>query len=270
MQRNTLSFERIKEEGMDLMAGKTGVIFGVANKRSIAWAIARAVTDAGARVALTYQGERLEKNVRELADTLKDPLVVPCDVTRDEDIDAVYQEIGKHFDRLDFVVHSIAFANADDLEGKFIDTSREGFRLALDISAYSFVAVTRGAVPLMTNGGSVMTMTYLGSERAVPGYNIMGVAKAALESSVRYLAADLGEQQIRVNAVSAGPVNTLAARGITGFMKMYGEFRDRAPMKRNVDVTEVANAGLFLCSDLSRGITGEIIYVDCGYHIMGF
>ncbi len=254
---------------MDLLAGKTGVVFGVANKRSIAWAITRAVTDAGARVALTYQGERLEKNIRELAATLQDPLVVPCDVTKDEEIDAVYEEIGKQFGKLDFVVHSIAFANADDLAGKYVDTSREGFRMALDISAYSLVAVTRGAAPLMKDGGSVMTMTYLGSERAVPGYNVMGVAKAALESSVRYLAADLGEQQIRVNAVSAGPINTLAARGISGFMKMYGEFRERVPMRRNVDITEVANTGLFLCSDLSRGITGEVIYVDCGYHMMG-
>ncbi|MBI2954785.1 MAG: enoyl-ACP reductase [Chloroflexi bacterium] len=255
---------------MDLLAGKTGVVFGVANKRSIAWAITRAVTDAGARVALTYQGERLEKNVRELAATLKDPLILPCDVTKDEDIDAVYDEIGRQFDKLDFVIHSVAFANSSDLEGKFVDTPREGFRLALDISAYSLVAVTRGAVRLLKDGGSVVTMTYLGSERAVPGYNVMGVAKAALESSVRYLAADLGEQQIRVNAISAGPVNTLAARGISGFMKMYAEFRDAAPMKRNVDVMEVAGTALFLCSDHARGITGEIIHVDCGYHIMGF
>lgn len=254
---------------MSFLAGKTGVIFGVANKRSIAWGITRAVVDAGARIALTYQGERLEKNVRELAASLQDPLVLPCDVTSDEEVDAVFKAIGENFGKLDFMVHSVAFANSDDLEGRFLDTSREGFRLALDISAYSLVSLTRAAVPLMKDGGSIVTMTYLGSERAVPGYNVMGVAKAALEASVRYLAADLGEQQIRVNAISAGPINTLAARGISGFMKMYAEFRDRAPMKRNVEVMEVGNTGLFLCSDLSKGITGEVIHVDCGYHMMG-
>ena len=254
---------------MSLLAGKKGIVFGVANKRSIAWAITKAVTDAGARVALTYQGERLEKNVRELAATLRDPLIIPCDVTKDEEVERVFQELGRQFDNLDFVVHSVAFANAEDLEGRFVDTSRSGFHLALDISAYSLVGITRAAAPLMKNGGSIMTMTYLGSERAVPHYNVMGVAKAALESCVRYLAADLGEQQIRVNALSAGPINTLAARGISGFMKMYGEFREKVPMKRNVDITEVGNTGLFLCSDLSSGITGEVIYVDCGYHMVG-
>ncbi len=254
---------------MSLLAGKKGIVFGVANKRSIAWAITKAVTDAGARVALTYQGERLEKNVRELAATLRDPLIIPCDVTKDGEVESVFQELGRQFDNLDFVVHSVAFANAEDLEGRFVDTSRSGFHLALDISAYSLVGITRAAAPLMKNGGSIMTMTYLGSERAVPHYNVMGVAKAALESCVRYLAADLGEQQIRVNALSAGPINTLAARGISGFMKMYGEFREKVPMKRNVDITEVGNTGLFLCSDLSSGITGEVIYVDCGYHMVG-
>ncbi len=254
---------------MELLAGKKGIVYGVANKRSIAWAIARAVSNAGARLALTYQGERLEKNVRELADTLKDPILLPCDVTSDEQIEEVYRRLREEFGQLDFVVHSVAYARGEDLEGRFVDTPREGFRLALDISAYSLTAVTRPAVPLMTAGGSIITMTYLGSQRAVPHYNVMGVAKAALESSVRYLASDLGESNIRVNGISAGPINTLAARGIAGFMGMYQSFRDRVPMRRNTQIEEVADTALFLCSDLGRGITGEIIYVDCGYHMMG-
>ncbi|MBI4320627.1 MAG: enoyl-ACP reductase [Chloroflexi bacterium] len=254
---------------MDLMFGKKGIIYGVANKRSIAWAIAKALASAGARLALTYQGERLEKNVRELAATLENPLVLPCDVTSDEQIEEVYRGVREEFGRLDFLVHSVAYARAEDLEGKFVDTPREGFRLALDISAYSLLAVSRPAIPLMTEGGSIVAMTYLGSERAVPHYNVMGVAKAALESSIRYMACDLGELNIRVNGISAGPINTLAARGIAGFMGMYQSFRDRAPFRRNTQVEEVADTALFLCSDLGRGITGEVIFVDCGYHMMG-
>jgi enoyl-[acyl-carrier protein] reductase I len=256
--------------GMNLLAGKTGIIYGVANKYSIAWAIAQAAAAEGARLALTYQNERLEKNVRDLAATLDTPLVLPCDVTNDEQIEAVYRELADEFGHLDFIVHSVAFAKAEDLDGRFLETSRDGFRLALEISAYSLVAVTRPALPLMKDGGSVITMTYLGSERATPHYNVMGVAKAALESSVRYLAADLGPEQVRVNAVSAGPVNTLAARGVKGFVQLRGQFRERNPLHRDVDAKDVANAALFLLSDLSRSITGEVLFVDCGYNMMGW
>lgn len=255
---------------MDLLAGKRGIIYGVANKYSIAWGIARAMAEAGAQLALTYQNERLEKNVRELAATLEHPLVLPCDVTDDEQIAAVYRQIEQGFGRLDFLVHSVAFAKSDDLDGRFVQTSRDGFHLALDISAYSLVAVTRPAVPLMKDGGSVVTMTYLGSERATPGYNVMGVAKAALEASVRYLAADLGADGIRVNAISAGPINTLAARGVKGFVQMRGQFRERNPLRRDVDAQDVGHAALYLLSDLSRCVTGEVLYVDCGYNVMGW
>jgi len=252
-----------------LLAGKTGIVYGVANKRSIAWAIAQAASAAGARLALTYQGERLEKNIRDLAATLPNPLVIPCDVTRDEDIDEVYKRIREEFGKLDFLVHSVARARDEDLSGRFVDTSRDGFHLAMDISAYSFVAAVRGAAPLMTDGGSVVTMTYIGSERAMPKYNVMGVAKAALESSVRYLASELGPERIRVNAISAGPVNTLAARGVSGFMGMYAHFREVAPIRRNIEASDIGDAALFLLSELSRGITGEVIYVDGGYRIVG-
>jgi enoyl-[acyl-carrier protein] reductase I len=255
---------------MDLLAGKTGVIFGVANKNSIAWGIAQSAAAAGARLVLTYQNERLERNVRELGATLDRPLILPCDVTSDEQIAAVYEQIGREFDQLDFVVHSVAIARREDLEGRFLDTSRDGFRVALEISAYSLVAVTRPAVPLMKDGGSVITMTYLGSERASPNYNVMGVAKAALESSVRYLATDVGVDNVRVNAISAGPINTLAARGVKGFVQMRGQFRDRNPLRRDVDAKDVGDTALYLLSDLSRAVTGEVIYVDCGYSIMGW
>ncbi len=254
----------------DLLRGKYGLIYGVANHRSIAWAIAQSTAAAGATLAFTYQGERLERNVRPLAESLPDSLLLPCDVTDDAQIDAVYERIRAEWGRLDFLVHSVAYANREDLEGSFLDTSREGFRTALDISAYSLVAVTRGAVPLMTDGGSIVTMTYLGSERAVPGYNVMGVAKAALESAMRYLAAELAPRNIRVNAISAGPINTLAARGISGFTTMLGHFRERSPMKRGTEAAEVGDAAMFLLSPLARGITGEVLFVDTGYHMMGF
>jgi enoyl-[acyl-carrier protein] reductase I len=254
-----------------LLEGRTGLVFGVANKRSIAWAIAQALSRAGMRLAFTYQGERLKEGVESLTSTMEGSLLLPCDVTSDDEIAAVYSSIDEQFGRLDALVHSVAFAPREDLEGEFVNTSREGFKLAHDISAYSLVVLTRAAAPLMerSGGGSVVAMTYLGAERAVEGYNLMGVAKASLEASVRYLAANLGPRNIRVNAISAGPVNTLAARGIKGFTGMLKHHADRAPLRRNVELEEVGNAGLFLLSPLSSGITGEVMYVDCGYNILG-
>ncbi len=254
-----------------MLQGKTGVIFGIANKRSIAWAIAQAAAQAGARLALTYQGERFEEKVRDLAATLENPLILPCDVTDDGQLDAVFKAIETEFGRLDFLVHSVAYAPREDLEGDFVDTTRDGFRIAQEISVYSLIAMTKRAAPLMESrgGGSIITMTYLGGERAVPNYNVMGVAKAALESTVQYLAYYLGPRQIRVNAISAGPIKTLAAAGVSGFSRMLNVVAQMSPMKRNTDSAEVADTALFLCSDLSRGITGEVIHVDSGYHIVG-
>ena len=254
-----------------MLTGKTGLIVGVANKRSIAWAIAQAASNAGARLALTYQGERLETNVRELSSTLSDPLVLPCDVTNDEQIARVFEEIDRSLGGLDFIVHAAAFAPREEISNPFVQTTRDGFRIALDVSAYSLIALTRGAVPLMERkgGGSVLTLTYLGSERVFPNYNVMGVAKAALESSVRYLAADLGPRNIRVNAISAGPIKTLAAAGISGFSGILQLYRDRAPLRRTVETSEVADAAVFLLSDAGRGITAEVLMVDGGYHAMG-
>lgn len=252
-----------------LLAGKKGLILGVANKRSIAWGIAQAAATAGAQLALTYQGDRLEKNVRELAQELEEPLILPCDVTDDGQIEALFTSLQEQWGRLDFLVHSVAFAPKEALEDQFVNTRRQDFLTAHDISAYSLVPLARHARPLMKDGGSIMAMTYYGSEKVVPNYNVMGVAKAALEASVRYLADDLGPNGIRVNAISAGPVNTLAARGVSGFTGMLKLHAEKAPLKRNVEVEEVANAALFLLSSMSSGITGEVIYVDCGYHIMG-
>jgi len=252
-----------------LLEGKKGLILGVANKRSIAWAIARATAREGARLALTFQGERLEENVRELAAELADPLILPCDVTRDEDLDALAASVQKDFGRLDFVVHAVAFALREELDGEFLGTSREGYRLAQDISSYSLTALARRTAPLMEGGGSIVTLSYLGGERVVPHYNVMGVAKAALEMSVRYLAADLGPRNIRVNAISAGPIKTLAASGVKGISKMLQYHEQHAPMRRNTDQREVGDAALFLLSDLSRGVTGEVIHVDGGFHVMG-
>jgi enoyl-[acyl-carrier protein] reductase I len=253
-----------------MLAGKKGVILGVANKRSIAWGIAQAAAQAGATLALNYQNERLEANVRELAATLDNPLVAPCDVTSDADIAAFFELVKTNFGTVDFLVHAIAYAPKEDLDGPFVETSREGFRIAHDISAYSLTAVSRAALPLMKDhGGSIVTLTYLGSERAVVGYNVMGVAKAALEASVRYLAADLGPYGIRVNAISAGPINTLAARGIQGFTKMLKHHAATAPLRRPTEVAEVADTALFLISHMGRGITGEVIHVDGGYHCIG-
>jgi enoyl-[acyl-carrier protein] reductase I len=256
---------------MAYLEGKTGIIFGVANKRSIAWGIAQALAREGMRLAFTYQGERLKANVEELASPLQAPLILPCDVTVDGDIESVFKAVEDSFGRLDTLVHSVAFAPKEDLENDFVKTSREGFKTAHDISAYSLVALTRAAVPLMNRngGGSVLALTYYGAQKAVEGYNVMGVAKASLEASVRYLASNLGPQNIRVNAISAGPVNTLAARGIKGFTSMLHHHAEKAPLRRNVELEEIGNAGLFLCSSMSSGITGEVMFVDCGYNIVG-
>ena len=252
------------------LTGKKGLVLGVANKRSLAWAIAMRASEAGADLALTYQGERLEENVRELAATLgKESLILPCDVASDDQVNALFTKLRETMGRLDFVVHAAAFAPPEALSQPYVQTSREAFRMALDISAYSLVSLARGAQPLMTEGGSIITLTYLGAERVLPNYNVMGVAKAALECSVRYLASDLGPQNIRVNAISAGPVKTLAAKGIAGFSDILGVYRARAPLRRNTEQGEVGDTGLFLISDAARGITGEVLYVDGGYHVMG-
>jgi enoyl-[acyl-carrier protein] reductase I len=253
-----------------LLEGKTGVVFGVANKRSLAWAIARRANNEGARIAITYQGERLEENARELAEQLNNPLVLPCEVTKDDDIAAVFAKLKAEFGSLDFVVHGIAYALREELEGDYIDTSREGYRIAQDISVYSLTAIAQQAALLMEGrNGSIITLTYLGGERVIPGYNVMGIAKAALDMSVKYLAANLGPQGIRVNGLSAGPVKTLASAGIGGFSKILDHMRNHAPLRRNIDQAEVADAALFLLSNMSRGITGEILHVDSGYNIMG-
>jgi enoyl-[acyl-carrier protein] reductase I len=255
----------------DLLNGKTGLIVGIANKRSIAWAIAQAASAAGARLAVTYQGERLEENVRELAAGLNDPLILPCDVTDDTQLEHLFAEIDRAFGGLDFVVHGAAFARKEELSAPFVQTTREGFRVSLDISAYSLIALARGALPLMERrgGGSILTLTYLGSQRVFQNYNVMGVAKAALEACVRYLAADLGPKGIRVNAISSGPIKTLAAAGISGFSAIVQHYRDRAPLRRTVETAEVADAAMFLLGPAGRGVTAEVLMVDAGYHATG-
>jgi enoyl-[acyl-carrier protein] reductase I len=255
---------------MSLLAGKIGLVVGVANKRSIAWAIAQAWRDAGATLAFTHQGERLKDNVAELAGAFgADTLILPCDVTRDDEIARVFAEVGGKFGRLHLLLHSVAFAPRQALEGDFLGTTREAFRVAHDVSAYSLVALARGAAPLMTEGGSIVAMTYYGSEKVVPHYNVMGAAKASLEASARYLAYDLGPKKIRVNCISAGPVNTLAARGIAGFSEMLKRYEAHSPLKRNVLPDELGAMGTFLASDGAAAITGQVLYVDCGYQIMG-
>ena len=256
---------------MSELTGKHGLIVGIANKRSIAWAIARATAAAGARLAVTYQGERLEENVRELATELTDPLVLPCDVASDTQITDVMASVAREFGGLDFLVHGAAFAPREEITSAFLNTSRDGFRIALDVSAYSLIALARGAAPLMATrgGGSMLTLTYLGSQRVFENYNVMGVAKAALEASVRYLASELGPQNIRVNAISAGPIKTLAAAGIGGFSKILQVYRERAPLRRNVEAAEVGDTARFLLGPAGRGITGEVILVDGGFHITG-
>jgi enoyl-[acyl-carrier protein] reductase I len=255
---------------MGLLDGKHGLVTGVANKRSIAWAIAQSLAGAGMRLAFTYQGERLKENVEELASTIPGSVLYPLDVTSDAEIAGVFDGVARDFGSLDTLVHSVAYAQKEDLEGEFLNTSREGYRLAHDISAYSLVGLTRAAAPLLEKSGqgSVIAMTYYGSEKVAAGYNVMGVAKASLEATVRYLAANLGPRGIRVNAISAGPVNTLAARGIRGFTGMLKHHAEAAPLRRNVELREVGDTGLFLASTMSSGITGEVIFVDCGYNIM--
>jgi enoyl-[acyl-carrier protein] reductase I len=254
---------------MGLLEGKRAVVFGVANRRSIAWGIARSLSREGASLALCYEGPRVEKMVRECADQIPGTLMLQANVREDGEIQAVYDRLGNEWDNLDIVVHSLAWAPPDELKGRFIDTSREGYTAALDISAYSLIPVTRFALPLMKNGGSVMTMTYIASERVFPSYNVMGVAKAALESIVRYLAADLGPSGVRVNAISSGPISTLAARGVSGFTGFAKTFVEKAPMGRPTTQEEVGDTAVFLASDLSRAVTGEILFVDEGYHVLG-
>jgi enoyl-[acyl-carrier protein] reductase I len=252
------------------LQGRNAVVFGVANKRSIAWSIAQGLHAAGMKLAITYQNERLEQEAKDLILSLPGAEGFMCDVSKDEEIERLFTTLRERYGKLHTVVHSIAFAPADELKGEFLNTSREGFRVAMDVSVYSLVAVARAAAPLMEDGGSIMTMTYYASEKVVPRYNVMAVAKAGLECSVRYLAFELGKKKIRVNAISAGPIKTLAARGIAGFGEMHKGHAERAPLGRNVEVTEVGSTGVFLASDASSGITGEVIYVDCGYNIMGF
>jgi enoyl-[acyl-carrier protein] reductase I len=255
---------------MTHMQGKTAVVFGVANKRSIAWSIAQKLQGAGAKVIITYQNERLAQEAAGLIADLPGAEGFQCDVSSDAEIDHLFAQLKSKFGKIHTVVHSVAFAPAEELKNDFLLTTREGFRIAHDVSVYSLIAVTRAAVPLMEDGGSVMTMSYLGAERVVPRYNVMGVAKAALEATVRYLASDVGAKKIRVNAISAGPIKTLAARGISGLGEMMKELADKAPLRRNVEVDEVGNTALYLASDLSKGINGEVIHVDCGSNVMGF
>ena len=253
-----------------ILAGKTGVVFGVANKRSIAWAIAKAWAAAGAKLIFNYQGERLKENVEELVSEFgaETPLY-PCDVSNDADITKFFEQVRGQTDRVDLLLHSVAFAPKEALQGEFLNTSRDAFKIAHDISAYSLVALAREAAPLMTNGGSIIAMTYYGAEKVVPGYNVMGVAKASLEASARYLAYDLGPRKIRVNCISAGPVNTLAARGVSGLMQMLKHYQERAPLRRSCDPAELGQTGVFLASDGAAAITGQVIYVDGGYQIVG-
>lgn len=252
------------------LSEKIGIVFGVANKRSIAWAIAQAWHEAGAKLAFTYQGERLKENVEDLVSTFgSETLLMPCDVTQDSQLDAVFQRVHETFGHLDLLLHSVAFAPKEALEGQFVNTTREAFRVSHDVSAYSLVAMAQRAMLLMQKGGSIVTMTYYGSVKVVPHYNVMGVAKASLEASVRYLAYDLGPKKIRVNAISSGPINTLAARGISGFSQMLKHYEEHAPLKRNVEPSELGATGVFLASDLAAAITGQVIYVDSGYQVMG-
>ena len=256
-------------DSQPLMAGKRGLIMGVANDRSIAWGIASAVHAQGAELAFTYQGDALAKRVRPLGESVGSELILPCDVAEDASIDAVFDVIGEKWGHLDFVVHAIAYSDKEELKGKYLGTSRGNFQRTLDISCYSFTAVARRATALMNDGGSLLTLTYYGAERVMPHYNVMGVAKAALEASVRYLAADLGERNIRVNAISAGPIKTLAASGIGDFRYILKWNEYNSPLRRNVNTDQVGGAGLYLLSDLSAGVTGEVHHVDCGYHVVG-
>ena len=251
------------------LSGKTAVVFGIANQRSIAWSIAKILSDAGAKIIATYQNERVEDSVSKLTSQLNNAITVECDVSDENNVKSAFETVRGNCETLDIVVHSIAFAQRDDLGGRFIDTDREGFRVALDISAYSLVSIARNAAPLMTNGGSMLTMSFMAAERVFPGYNVMSTAKAALENEVRQLANDLGPDNIRVNAISAGPLDTLSSRVISGYRDMKKAHSDRAPMKRNITHDEVASTALYLSSNMSSGVTGEVIHVDTGYHVMG-
>lgn len=254
---------------MTLLEGKNALVFGVANDRSIAWGIARALSEQGARVGLSYAGEVLERRVRPLGESIRSPFIEACDVSRDEDIHAVRDKAAQVFDGIDILVHAIAFANRDELTGPYYQTSRQGFHLAMDISVYSFTALAQAFQPLLRESGSLLTLTYYGAEKVVPNYNVMGVAKAALEASVRYLANDLGPQKVRVNAISAGPIRTLAAAGVSGFKAMYRQFTETAPLKQGITIEDVGGTAVYLCSDLSAKVTGQVIYVDSGYNILG-
>jgi enoyl-[acyl-carrier protein] reductase I len=254
---------------MTLLSGKTALVFGVANDHSIAWGIAKAMHDQGAALAFSYAVDSLERRVRPLAESVGSTFVERCDVTKDDEISQVFDKAKQDLGKVDILVHAVAFAERDDLMGHFYETSRAGFRTAMEISVYSFCALARAAMPLMTEGGSMMTLTYYGSEKVSPNYNVMGVAKAALEATTRYLAADLGPKGIRVNAISAGPVRTLSAAGVSGFKAMYRRFADMAPLRRNIGIEDVGGAAVWLASDLSSAVTGEVIFVDAGYNIMG-
>ena len=251
------------------LSGKTAVVFGIANQRSIAWSIAKILSDAGAKIIATYQNERVEDSVSKLTSQLNNAITVECDVSDENNVKSAFETVRGNCETLDIVVHSIAFAQRDDLGGRFIDTDREGFRVALDISAYSLVSIARNAAPLMRNGGSMLTMSFMAAERVFPGYNVMSTAKAALENEVRQIANDLGPDNIRVNAISAGPLDTLSSRVISGYRDMKKAHSDRAPMKRNITHDEVASTALYLSSNMSSGVTGEVIHVDTGYHVMG-
>ena len=254
---------------MGLLDGKTAMIFGLANKRSIAWGITQAFHEQGAKIGISYAGEVLERRVKPLAESIGCTFVEPCDVSDDEAIDRVVEKAAETFGEIDILVHSIGFAERDELVGPYYNTSRAGFHMAMDISVYSFTALARGFQPYLRPGGSLLTLTYYGAEKVSPHYNVMGVAKAALEASVRYLAYDLGPQGVRVNAVSAGPIRTLAAAGVSGFKKMYGKFAEVAPLHENITIEDVGNTALYLCSDLAAKTTGEVVYVDSGYNILG-
>src|SRR6186713_3378763 len=255
-------------EAGKLMAGKRGIVFGVANNRSIAWGITKAVTDQGAEVALTYQGEAIRKRVEPLAKEIGSKLVLPCDVTDEPSVEGVFATLAKEWGSIDFLVHAVAFSDKEELDGRYVDTSKDNFVQTLLVSCFSFTALARRAEKLMPNGGSLVTLTYYGAEKVMPHYNVMGVAKAALEASVRYLAADLGKERIRVNAISAGPIRTLAASGISGFKSMYGRFADVTPLRRNMTIEDVGGTAVYLASDLSGAVTGEVVYVDGGFNIM--
>jgi enoyl-[acyl-carrier protein] reductase I len=254
---------------MGLLDGKTALVFGVANDHSIAWGIARTMHAQGAQLAFSYAVPELERRVRPLAEEVGAKFVEMCDVGSDENIDELYAKAKDQLGEIDILVHAVAFADRDELMGAFSNTSREGFRVAMDISVYSFIALARGALPLMANGGSMLTLTYYGGQKVVPNYNVMGVAKAALEATTRYLAADLGPRSVRVNAISAGPIRTLSAAGVTGFKQLYREFSDLAPLRENVFIDDIGGAAAWLCSDLASKVTGEVLYVDSGYNILG-